>query len=80
MSQISNPYCFSARATTGTTCVDATPTKTIFDTELWDLNGDYDTATSVYTAPIPMILHVMSNVTLGTVATTVLYFNSIASS
>lgn len=60
----SNPYCFSAYASSGTSISDNSPTKVDFATENYDLNNNF--ASSTYTAPVDGIYNFTGRVEYAT--------------
>lgn len=75
----SNPYCFRAYDSGGTTLTDATHVRINLATEVYDLNGDF--ASSIYTVPVDGVYHfdacfwISGAVATGVLAYAELYVN-----
>ena len=63
-SQWTNPYCFRAYPSSGTSIADASDTKVLFQTEDYDYNSNF--ATSTYTAPVTGVYHFGGRVEFAT--------------
>lgn len=71
-----NPYCFRAIDSGGTTLTDATHVQIALATEVYDYNNNF--ASSTYTAPVAGVYHFDGGVTItGNVATGVSFWCSV---
>lgn len=74
-----NPYCFRAYPSSGTTIADGANTKILFQTEDYDYNNNF--ASSTYTAPVAGVYHFngrvgfATTIASGVLAYLVLYVN-----
>lgn len=71
-----NPYCFRAYDSAGTSLVDGAATAVAFATEVYDHNNNF--ASSAYTAPVDGVYHFDFVWTMGTIATGVDMYAAIA--
>lgn len=62
-----NPYCFRAYDSAGTTLTDATAVEINFGTEVYDYNNNF--ASNGYTAPVAGVYHFDASVGVSTLAT-----------
>lgn len=70
-----NPYCFSAWASGGTTISDGAWTKIALATEEYDYNSNF--ASSTYTAPVAGVYHFDGSWQVGSISTGTLFASSV---
>jgi hypothetical protein len=68
----SNPYCFRAYDSAGTTLLDNVSTQVNFGTEVYDDNSNF--AANTYTAPVTGRYHINAKVVCSTIATGVSFY------
>jgi hypothetical protein len=61
-----NPYKFSAYKSANSSYNDGTTNDVVFNTELYDTNGDFNTTTGVFTVPVTGYYFIAGSVRIGT--------------